>query len=114
MSDNEKIAKFMGFESFDKKGTTYWRIISDKWDHLATESKYLAFDSKWDDLMPVVEKISQLHKGKFKYDPIEMAKGNFPEDHEYLEVIALPLSTPIEEVYKAVLKFIDCYETQKV
>ena len=72
----------------------------------------LRYDSDWNDLMEVIQKIARLHGRTFKYDPVELSKGTFQEDNEYLDVIALPLSTPISEAYKKVVQFIKFYNEQ--
>ena len=69
----------------------------------------------WSELMPVVEKIEELYKKDF--DPTEwvdsVLKGE-PKKGEikYMDVIALPLASKIDEAYKNVVDFIRWYNSQ--
>ena len=71
------------------------------------------FGSDWNMLMDVVDKISKLHDSKFHYDVDKIKDGDWPKDDEYMEVIALPMATPISDTYSAVVKFIKYYNQTK-
>lgn len=102
-SDNELIAEFMDLD-IDGKNVTD--------GEQETTIDKLKYHISWDWLMPVVEKIGKMHNSKFTYDPIEIAKGNFPNDDQYMNVITLPLYTTIEDSYKAVVEFIKWFNSQ--
>lgn len=112
MKDNELIAEFMGVPKLTDKNGFVWDVSGTGKGIYGLHSKYLRYNEKWDWLMPVVEKIEKLHSEKFHYDFEKISKGEWPQDKEYMDVIALPLSTPIDEVYKAVIEFINWYNTQ--
>ncbi len=106
-TDNELISEFMGYryESGIYNGAVVCR------DNKKFEPA--AFKYSWDWLMPIIEKVDQLHSAKFKYDFKNIALGDWPKDHEYIEVISLPMATKIEEVYSAVITFIKWYNKQE-
>lgn len=105
MTDNERIAKFMG-EPLTYIHCTYLETTERK-------INYENYYHEWANLMEVVQKISKLHDSSFEYDVDKIRNGDWPKDNEYMEVIALPLSTPIEDVHKAVLEFIKWFETRE-
>lgn len=72
------------------------------------------YATSWDWLMPVVEKINQLYNENFPKDFIQkvLRKEKNIIDEHYINVIALPMGTPIEEVYQNILEFIKWYNTQ--
>jgi hypothetical protein len=96
MKDNELIEKFW----VQQGGKPHW------------PPDIVFYESNWNMLMPVVEKIAEMHSNSFNYDPELIAKGIFPEDNDYLDVITLPVSTKIEIVYKAVVGFIKWYQIE--
>lgn len=70
----------------------------------------------WNLLMPVVEKIDKLYDAAFPGNEEFIRRillKEEPLDGPYMDVVALPLATPIDEVYKAVLSFIEWYNNQK-
>lgn len=96
-TDNELIAQFMEMKYPDGDVHTHYTF---------------KFDTSWDWIMPVVEKISQIHDSRFKYDLSKVKQGHWPVGNEYMDVIALPLATPINEVHKAVVEFIKYFNSQ--
>ena len=106
MTDNELISRFMGRKYVE----AYLHAHPFK-EALITKDS-LEYHSSWDWLMPVVQKINYLHDKNFVYDAKEIIEGNWPIDDEYMQVVALPMSTPIDETYKAVVGFIKWYNTQ--
>jgi hypothetical protein len=94
-TDNELIAEFMG--SRVKLWDGVPRIKTAKHGLQSVWSE-LQYDKSWDWLMPVVEKID----GIYDYDR-----------SMYNRVVELPVSTPINEVYKAVVQFITWYNENK-
>jgi hypothetical protein len=116
MNDNELIAEFMAVkkEVNEMERTQYLLITAPKgfagnW----YESGLTGYHESWDWLMPVVDKIDKLHDEKFKYDSIEIAKGNWPKDEKYMDIIAAPLNTTINEVYENIVEFIKWYNQEK-
>lgn len=101
-TDNELIANFMGYVHSDDPHTD------------AYEMSRLEYDQSWDWLMPVIQKIDDLHDSNIDYDPEKIAKGDWPKDDEYIDVIALPMNTSIFETYNAVVEFIKWYNRQTV
>lgn len=112
-TDNELIAEFMGREitgvtaNHNEPVKVYVVPNTGKGRPIVAE-----YSSSWDWLMPVVEKIEKLHSANFHYDFKEIKIGHWPKDGEYMEVIAMPLATPIAEVYQEVVKFIKWHNAQ--
>jgi hypothetical protein len=88
-SDNALIAEFMGIE-VDPVGTTSYDVNKRK----RVNEADLNYEESWSELMPVVEKISNT----YSYD------SSMRDD-----VIYLPVSSSIDDVYKAVVEFIKWY-----
>lgn len=112
MEDNELIAKFMELD-----WTLQIEAPSD--DYEAHELRPitvddLQYDTSWDWLMPVISKIDVLYTKAFPADFIDriLAREDPGIDDHYMAVIALPLSTPINEAYAAIAEFIRWYNTQ--
>lgn len=93
MEENKLIAEFMGLieSSIDKK---YWTEKT-KEGIGKGELVELKYHKSWDWLMPVVEKIEQVHEG-------------VPQ-----ELIKLSLFSTIDEVYNAIIEFIKWYNKNK-
>lgn len=74
----------------------------------------LRFSTSWDWLIPCVEKIDKLYRENFPPDFLQRLLDGQKEiiDHHYMDVIAIPLATPISEVYANVVTFIRWYNTQ--
>jgi len=97
--NNKLIAEFMGLIIRDKDGNLptssqqHKLFVEEEWDKLYFVSPYspngLDYHESWDWLMPVVEKIEQVHEG-------------VPQ-----ELINLSLFSTRDEVYKAVVEFIN-------
>jgi len=114
-SDNELIAEFMGYEyrpSNEGLRPFGWVKIGSK-NYLENNfgpnniilcrvTKHMMFDSSWDWLMPVVEKIETIA-------PTDVKEIN----NEGLAIFELGLMTPIEELYKAVVEFIKWYNSKE-
>lgn len=69
----------------------------------------LEYHSSWDCLHQVVDKIDEIHDKEFSYNAKKIALGDWPKDDEYMNVIAMPLATPIAEAHDSVFKFIEWY-----
>ncbi len=95
MEGNELIAQFMGLE---KENGLY--LFTTPMDDYKTDTLY--FDTSWDWLMPVVEKIQKLYEECMDYN------NQMPEDY-YYKVLDKGISTPREIIYKAVVEFIKQY-----
>ena len=91
--DNKVIAEFMGLNV-----VTINDIKRNKNPYIESADGYtmqeLQYNTSWDWLMPVVEKIEQVHEG-------------VPQ-----ELINLSLFSTIDEVYNAVVEFIELYKKQ--
>lgn len=85
--NNKLIAEFMGLES----DRYYYTNADGSEDYVDYQNDEMHFDTSWDWLMPVVEKIEQVHEG-------------VPQ-----ELINLSLFSTIDEVYNAVIEFIKQY-----
>ena len=95
MEGNELIAQFMGLE---KENELY--LFTTPMDDYKTDTLY--FDTSWDWLMPVVEKIQKLYEECMDYN------NQMPGDY-YYKVLDKGISTPREIIYKAVVEFIKQY-----
>jgi hypothetical protein len=113
MADNELIAEFMGCKPCVIMIKSVGIFKGFECDYFKLPIDELEYHESWDWLMPVVKKISEIHDSKFNYDFDEIKQGKWPEDNEYMEVIALPLATPIIDAHKAVVQFIKFYNSQK-
>lgn len=104
-TDNELIAEFMGCKWLgegyhDNSDTNFHQGIKDQ-DGDIVEAQY---GTSWDWLMPVVEKISNIHPSICNGEMLAIAR--------YKAATSLPMSTPIDIVYKAVVEFIKWYNQQ--
>ena len=109
-ASNELIAKFMGWKK------TYNEIEVPKEFDFQRDQKYgywtslfewnLGFHKSWDWLMPVVQKISSLMPEIKIPEHLEALKNGTHGSEEHIDVITLPVSAPIDEVYKKVVHFI--------
>lgn len=119
LSDNELIAEFLGIEMTVEKGTRYWHYIDreNKKMIYALKEQYLKFNTSWDWLMPVVEKIENLY-----YDVTITPTGLYIESTEHTEedfceqevYYEQENETKIRVVYRGVIKFIKWYNPQRV
>jgi hypothetical protein len=68
----------------------------------------------WSELMPVVQRIERLYSKNFPPDFVQQLLAGKKEiiDHHYMDVVAIPLATPISEVYENVVTFVKWYNTQ--
>lgn len=97
IENNKLIAEFMGLT-----------IITDGISFFDTNYKVLKkYNSDWNDLMAVVNKIEQMDKGRFTVAITHSIICIYDNDtDESIEVKQNPL-TKIEAVYQAVIKFIN-------
>lgn len=114
---NEKIIKFLGYELVNdapKEFPNGYYAQIDGGDWYAIEE--LCFHNSWDELLGVVRRIDNLYHEAFPTNEkfIEMTLNHErPIDEHYINVVALPMATPILEVFEAVVKFIDWFNEQK-
>jgi hypothetical protein len=102
-SDNEIIAKFMGSKPYNDGR---YGIM---WPDPTNENNVgfgLQYNTKWDWLMPVVEKIASLMPSIKIPEDLEALKNGTHGSEPYVDVISLSISSPISEIYEAVVKFI--------
>lgn len=114
-ADNELIAEFMGI-SFDESGQCTdperkycWRPGC--YDPLRVE--HLQYDTSWNWLMPAVEKIDSMMPAINIPDDLGSLRDGTHLSDRYMEVAALPIATPMPEVYTAVVAFIKWYNQQQ-
>jgi hypothetical protein len=117
-NNNELIAEFMGLhrqEPGEYNKVSYWKTVEkDKRKRGDFVGYYdsMKYDTSWDWLMPVVQKIEGLYEEDFPPDFVQRLLAKQPTvDHHYMDVIALPLATPINEAYAAVVEFIKWYNS---
>jgi hypothetical protein len=125
-TDDAKIAKFMGWEKYSgnsyKCPNTYpiENNVSNGWTTFTADQ--LEFSSRWDWLMPVVEKIESLgFATKFRHEIFKDVSGyqdieifSLNENNGYKRVACCTDRIPkIEAIYKAVVQFIDWYNENK-
>lgn len=105
LSDNELIAEFMGMphekDPFVKSNEKYWH-----YKELGVMSESLQFDTSWDWLMPVVEKIGGLWES-----PGE--DGETEESMQVRRLMEMELDSGIEKIYANVVEFIKWYNETK-
>lgn len=114
MTDNELIAEFMGFyitsekPSVDGSQSRVWKSNSPPYfggyrtPHLAT------FQTSWDWLMPVVEKVNMMEPSEFNYHVDRMTQFRVEQG----KIQMLSISSPMRIVYSAVVDFIKWYNQQ--
>ena len=95
MTDNKLIAEFMGWTPCDPNDSTMYANPQDESDVWSTDD--MIFNASWDELMPVVEKLSSLC-----YEPCELDNMKH----------AL-LTGDIESVYDDVVEFIKEYNDEQ-
>lgn len=97
MTDNELIAEFMG-------GTPGTGECEDLWyfGNPDQPKKYLRYDSSWDWLMPVVEKINESCKDT-----------GYPDGLEICDWHVIAVANNIKLVYFSVVEFIKWYNENK-
>jgi hypothetical protein len=99
---NEKIARWMGYV-VERSSTTFVSIQP------ITSKIEWNFQDDWRLLIPVIQKIDALW---MQYNLKDWRTDT--DQYKYLDVISLPIGTPIMEVWEKVVKFIDWYNEQNV
>lgn len=126
MKDNELIAEFMGvvetegfYDSYGTQMPHYYtafgnyrtRSYTGKGESLGEFFSEARYHESWDWLMPVVQKIdSMMPEIKMPRD-LESMKAGTHGSEKYIDVLSLPLSTPISEAYSEIVKFIKWYKS---
>lgn len=115
--NNRLIAEFMGF-GLDEKEGLHWIDTDEKFGHETSELKY---DSSWDWLMPVVEKIEKTEiEGDFPV--VTISQGLCEAENvggfnmwlrEERNLYPYFQGTKIEATYQFVVEFIKWYNQQK-
>lgn len=105
-TDNELIAEFMNYPVIQEAELAICRII--KTPHGEVNVHDLLFDSSWNWLMPVVEKINKMTPDIFNYNAQAMTEFRLIKN----EVQMLQITTPIEIVYNSVVEFAKWYKSQ--
>lgn len=105
MSNNEKIANWMGLSKMPD-GTWLDFIGNGEEGQLYSE---LLFDTSWDWLHPVIEKINNFDLSEFNNNVSKMTTMRLFKER----VRALSITAPIKIVYDLVVEICDWYETQK-
>jgi len=106
---NKLIADFMGLKTFDRSNG-----ISGLWCAGNDGDEFVSYDSSWDWLMPVVEKIEKTNR---KVEISGYVCFIYPNEtlenyDEYNYEVTTVYSTKIEATYVAVIKFIKWYNKQ--
>lgn len=113
-TDNELIAVFMG-GSFEKREIiTYGGKRNGKWtfpDGLWCYDDHLNYNTSWNMLMPVVEKIEALYVNQVDQFNKTMSKQR-EADTEFSMVMMLNITASIDQVYKNCVEFIKWYNSQ--
>jgi hypothetical protein len=99
MKDNELIAEFMGAK-FSTKHQCW------EFEKTAHTKHSMPYDTSWDWLMPVVEKIEYVG---FHV----LIEQNYCRIGEELDIRVWAVNQKIEAVYNAVVQFIKWYNSQK-
>jgi len=116
-TDNDLIADFMGLIPNEYSPGEY----SKPEEYMETESGKFGwwetpkYDTSWDWLMPVVEKIGKLYEANFPKGDEFMRRilaHEDPIEKEYVDIISTSIYTPINEVFDEVVKFIKWYNTK--
>jgi len=104
MNDNELIAEFMGGWNKDSH-TRKYGINLPHMDNQWWDIDELKYDTSWDWLMPVVEKINNLN----------MLDYNIDRDSQWLheKVVTTRVNCELKFLYKAVVEFIKWYNALK-
>jgi hypothetical protein len=104
---NEKIARFEGYQYGHQHLRGYMVHPNDPRDMFFKLSA-AKYHTSWNWLIPVVQKIDALW---MQYD---IGDWRTDEDqYKYFDVLALPIGTPIMDVWENVVKFIDWYNQKK-
>lgn len=112
IQNNKLIAEFMGMKCTNKK----YGIFRDETNPVNCKTyystkiggaEYLQYNSSWDWLMPVVEKIENMG-----YNLIIDAKNSYFYNGLIKDAKCSVADTKIESVYKTIIKFIQFYNTQ--
>lgn len=117
--NDELIAGFLGWERYSNNSFKCPNIYpienSTVYGWTTFTADQLEFSKRWDWLMPVVEKITEIFDKNFPPGE-EFVKRILaheePFEKEYMEVVGLPIGTPIKEVYDAVVTFIRWHNSQ--
>lgn len=111
-TDNELIAEFMGFKPQKSElGNTYSH--PDLMGVYGGVGMKLKYDTSWDWLMPVVEKIESL-LDKFRGETIDISRNRCTiTGNDNRSLFDLRAKSKIEATYIAVVTFIKWYQNQK-
>ena len=104
IEENKLIAIFMGYECFNPKS---WCIVLDK-NTTTGINTWAKYNSSWDWLMPVVEKIESLG---FRVEIIGLTCSIYTNSEENIYVDE-PAMTKTEATWQAVVEFIKWYNSQ--
>lgn len=120
--NNRIIAEFMGAKynkdtSFPMRHDELWLPIHGVCNFIGTNGKCLRYDSSWDWLMPVIEKIEELEEGRFDVNILKNGTQIFEFFASGLLIVDnvanISFSEKIEHTYDAVVRFIEWYNKQK-
>lgn len=109
LSDNELIAEFMGFTPMKSNHGTH--------EHPALMGTYggsglkFKYDTSWDWLMPVVEKIEKLEPLGEYYVDMRTTKCNIYKGETCISGSDGGIKSRMERLYKSVVDFIKWYNT---
>lgn len=108
MSDNELIAAFMDIPTLEDYKGIMWDFQRTGKQIYSIRSDELRYDTSWDWLMPVVEKIETE-----KFSVMIIGKyTRIQRPHPYKEFATDICDSKIQSAYKAVVEFIKWYNQQ--
>lgn len=126
---NEIIARWMGGtkQIIPKGGLNGYKEDTEIWMSIFSDNPdpitYLEFNSSWDWLMPVIEKIEKIHDSFHGYFAVYIGSNSCtiqgtnlrtdPNNPHYAYYNNVTLDTKINSVYEAILNFIDFYKVDK-
>lgn len=110
-TDEVLIAEFMG-RRIKNYPIQYSDRVGDYFEEDDDFEINLTYDKYWDSLMPVVEKISTIMPHIEIPRDLEALKNGTHGSEEHVEVLSLSISSPIGDIYSAVIKFIKWYSQQ--
>jgi hypothetical protein len=113
MTDNELIAGFHGWTHIPTpkgKGKGYWNFPEDR--KAQWNSDAFQYHKSWDWLMPVVQKIKEITPEIRIPRDLDSLRDGTHGSEPYFDVVAMPICTPINEIYEAVVKFIKWYNSR--
>lgn len=112
---NKIIAEFMGAKPSKVDNDKRYLRFTEPHAGTDTYAFYpwnLFYHTSWDWLMPVVQKINSMTPELKLPRDLQAMKDRTHPFEKYADVLGLPVSSPINEVYKAIVQFIKWHNSQ--